>query len=136
MGLDYAYISVKKKPSGLSVSQTVVKEAESGASGKEVAAVLMKRNTFYLRVRITKDAVCTFSYSDDGRTFAALGEPFTARKGKWVGRRWDCLRSEVARLARLAMPTLTGSELSEAFRWARKRMISFMPASRFALGNH
>ena len=85
MGLDYAYISVKKKPAGLFVSQTVVKEAESGATGRESAAVRLKGNPFYLRVRVGRNAVCSFSYSEDGRTFTAVGDPFTARKGKWIG---------------------------------------------------
>ncbi len=42
-------------------------------------------NTFYLRVRVTKDALSTFSYSTDGLKFTPLGEPFTARQGLWIG---------------------------------------------------
>lgn len=85
MGLDYAYVSVKKKPQGLLVSQTTVKDAESGAKGKESAAVALKGNTFYLRVQVSKDATCFFSYSNDGLSFSPVGEPFVARKGKWIG---------------------------------------------------
>jgi len=85
MGLDYAYVSVKKKPEGLFVSQTVGKEAESGAPGKAGTSVALKSNTFYLRVKVAANAICTFSYSADGKTFVAIGEPFTARKGKWIG---------------------------------------------------
>ena len=85
MGLDYAYVSVKQKPDGLFVSQTITKDAESGAKGKEGAGVRFKGNTFYLRVKVSKDAVCTFSYSSDGTTFSSVGEPFAARKGKWIG---------------------------------------------------
>jgi beta-xylosidase len=85
MGLDYAYVSVKKKPDGLFISQTITTDAESGAKGKESAGVRLKGDTFYLRVKVSKDAVCTFSYSNDGKTFSVIGEPFTARKGKWIG---------------------------------------------------
>ena len=85
MGLDYAYVSVKKRPEGLFVSQTVVKDAERGTKGKESAAAPLKGNTFYLRVKVSKGAACEFSYSADGRTFARVGEPFTAKKGKWIG---------------------------------------------------
>lgn len=85
MGLDYAYVSLKKKSEGLFVSQTVAKDAESGAKGKEGAGVALKGNTFYLRVKVSKDAICTFSYSNDGTTFSPVGEPFPARKGKWIG---------------------------------------------------
>ena len=85
MGLDYAYVAVKKKPGGLFVSQTVAKDADSGAKGKEGAGVALKGNTFYLRVKVSKDAMCNFSYSNDGTTFLPVGEPFAARKGRWIG---------------------------------------------------
>ncbi|MCA1564355.1 MAG: glycoside hydrolase 43 family protein [Acidobacteria bacterium] len=85
MGLDYAYVSVKKKPAGLFVSQTVVKDAEGGGKGQEGAQTLLKGNTFYLRVKVSKEAACQFSYSTDGSNFIPLGAPFAARKGKWIG---------------------------------------------------
>lgn len=85
MGLDYAYVSLTKKADGLFVAETVVKDAEGGGSGKQSASVALKGNTFYLRVKVTQDAICTFSYSSDGTTFSPVGEPFTARKGKWIG---------------------------------------------------
>lgn len=85
MGLDYAYVSVAQKPEGLFISQVVVREAESGTKGKQSATVPAKGNTFYLRLTVSKGAVCTFDYSTDGTRFAAIGEPFTARKGKWIG---------------------------------------------------
>jgi beta-xylosidase len=85
MGLDYAFVSVKKRPEGLRVSQTVVKDAEKGGKGKESAGAGVKSDTFYLRVKVSNDAVCNFSYSTDGVNFSPVGEPFTARKGKWIG---------------------------------------------------
>ena len=85
MGLDYAYISVKKRTDGLYLSQTVCKDAENQGREKESAAIPLKSNTFHLRVKVSKNAVCTFSYSADGKNFSPVGEPFTARKGKWIG---------------------------------------------------
>ncbi|HEY6186278.1 MAG TPA: glycoside hydrolase 43 family protein [Pyrinomonadaceae bacterium] len=85
MGLDYAYISVKKRPDGLYVSQTVCRDAEGHSSEKESAALRLKSNTFYLRVQVSKNALCNFSYSTDGNAFSPVGEPFTAKKGKWIG---------------------------------------------------
>jgi beta-xylosidase len=86
MGLDYAYLSVKKKPDGLVVSQTINREAEKGGRGKESASSApLKSNTFYLRVKVTKGAQCAFSYSADGTTYLPVGEAFTARQGKWIG---------------------------------------------------
>jgi beta-xylosidase len=85
MGLDYAYVSVRKKPEGLFVSQTVGKEAEGGAPGKAGPGIALKSNTFYLKVKVSQNAVCSFSYSGDGKLFLPIGESFTARKGKWIG---------------------------------------------------
>ena len=67
------------------VSQTVVRDAESGAKGRESGGVALKTNTFYLRVKVSPDASCAFSYSSDGLTFSPIGSPFSARKGKWIG---------------------------------------------------
>ena len=85
MGADYAYISVKSVREGLVVSQTVCKDADKGAAEKESAAVPFKGNTIYLRVKVSADAACEFSYSADGKTFNPVGEPFKARQGRWIG---------------------------------------------------
>jgi beta-xylosidase len=86
MGLDYAYVSVKKRAEGLFISQTVVKEAEKEGKGKEsTAGPGLKSNTFYLRVKVTGGKSCHFSYSADGVAFTPLGETFEARQGKWIG---------------------------------------------------
>ena len=45
----------------------------------------MQGNILYFRVKVSKDAVCTFGFSNDGITFSSVGEPFAARKGKWIG---------------------------------------------------
>lgn len=87
MGLDYAYVSVRKRPEGLVVSQTVVKDAEAGTKGTESAARPIGGNTFYLRVKVSRDAACEFSFSPDGRNFTPVGTRFDARKGKWIGAR-------------------------------------------------
>ncbi|HEY8226511.1 MAG TPA: glycoside hydrolase 43 family protein [Pyrinomonadaceae bacterium] len=85
MGLDYAYISVKKKGDGLLVSQTTCKDAEHQSAEKENAATSVANKTLYLRVTVTKNALCSFSYSIDGTRFLSVGEQFTARQGKWIG---------------------------------------------------
>ena len=84
-GLDYAYISVEKKPEGLFVSQTVVKDAEKNTPEVSTGATPVKSETFYLRVKITEDSKAQFSFSENGTNFTNIGAPFTARKGKWIG---------------------------------------------------
>lgn len=39
----------------------------------------------YLRVKIEKGGICHFYYSLDGKKYKAIGMPFTARQGKWIG---------------------------------------------------
>lgn len=85
MGLDYAYVSVKKRPDGLYVSQTICKDADHGSQEKESAGSRLASATFYLRVKVSKNAICNFEYSTDGVRFSSVGEPFTARAGTWIG---------------------------------------------------
>ena len=70
MGLDYAHLSVQKKPDGLYLSQTVCQNADNGSPEKETGAVKLENNTIWLRVRVQEDAVCIFSFSADGKTYA------------------------------------------------------------------
>jgi beta-xylosidase len=85
MGLDYAYISVKKKADGLYVSQTICKDADRQSQEKEGAGSLLAGTTFYLRVKVSRNAMCNFEYSTDGLKFSPVGESFMARPGKWIG---------------------------------------------------
>ena len=39
----------------------------------------------YLQVKIEKGGICHFYYSLDGKKYKAIGIPFTARQGKWIG---------------------------------------------------
>ncbi|HEX8072322.1 MAG TPA: glycoside hydrolase 43 family protein [Pyrinomonadaceae bacterium] len=86
MGLDYSYLSLVKRPAGLFVSQTVCKNADGHAPEREeTLAAALTGDTFYLRVQVSEGAVCKFSYSVDGKNFTPVGEPFTAREGRWIG---------------------------------------------------
>jgi beta-xylosidase len=85
MGMDYAYIGVRKTADGLSVSQTVCKGANEGKPEMEIAPAQPASEILYLRVAVSKDALCRFSYSADGAGFRQIGEPFPARAGRWIG---------------------------------------------------
>lgn len=85
MGLDYAYLSIRKKPDGLYVSQTICQDADKQSTEKESASIQLKSNTIYLHVKVSGKAICHFSYSTDGVNFTPLGESFTARPGRWIG---------------------------------------------------
>ncbi len=87
MGMDYAYISVRKTAQGLLVSQTVCEGASQGKPEKETAPESVAGPTFYLRVAVSKDATCRFSFSEDGAHFHDIGQPFSARADRWIGAR-------------------------------------------------
>ena len=85
MGADYAFLALKKRPEGVYISQVICRDADQGAPEKEYGAALVKSNTLYLRVSISDKALSHFSYSADGTNFVPIGEPFTARQGRWIG---------------------------------------------------
>jgi beta-xylosidase len=85
IGVDYAYLAVERRPSGLQLVPVIVRNADQGTPETPSPGVRVTGNTFYLRVRVSPDAKCVFSYSLDGKNFAPIGESFTARPGKWIG---------------------------------------------------
>jgi len=84
-GADYAYISLVKKADGNYVSFSICREADKG--NKETVQDGEKINNvdIYFRVKVTRNAVCEFSYSEDGKTYKTIGEKLTARPERWVG---------------------------------------------------
>ena len=85
MGLDYSLIGVTNKQGKLYTSQSTAKDADKGTVETESTPQFLSSNEFYLRVSVAKDAICTFSFSTDGRTFTPVGAPFKAREGRWIG---------------------------------------------------
>jgi beta-xylosidase len=85
MGLDYCFLKVKQTEGKLYLSQIVCTNADKKGIENETETVLLKDKLLYLRVNVTEGENCTFSYSEDGQNFKAIGIPFKAREGKWIG---------------------------------------------------
>ncbi|MDR2449410.1 MAG: glycoside hydrolase 43 family protein [Prevotellaceae bacterium] len=88
MGLDYALLSLENTPEGFVLSQNECRDADRGNPERTNASVTLDNGTVYLRVKVERQgvsALCTFSYSINGETYRQIGEPFTAREGKWIG---------------------------------------------------
>lgn len=85
MGLDYSYIGVTGKDKKLYVAQSTAKDADKGSPEAENVPFLLNEKTFYLRVKVSKGAMCSFSYSTDNKAFTNVGTPFKAREGRWIG---------------------------------------------------
>lgn len=85
-GLDYAYISIVKKDSGVFIEYNQCLLAEKGKS--ETTQFITKANgeNIIFRITVMANAESYFSFSkDDGKTFTRVPGIFKAKPGKWVG---------------------------------------------------
>jgi beta-xylosidase len=84
-GASYAYIAVEKRADGNYIS--FVKCIEADRKGKETVqdGEKLQSKDIYFRVQVSKNAVCRFSYSEDGINFKTIGDALTAKPGRWVG---------------------------------------------------
>lgn len=85
MGMDYAALSLTRTKDGLSVDYVTCPKAERGAAEQLQNLERSADSTFYFRVTVNKGAVCSFSYSTDGRNYKQAGKSFQAAPGKWIG---------------------------------------------------
>ena len=85
MGMDYGLLSLEKTDKGFVLSQNECINADKGSKECVNGSVTLSEATLYLRVKVTPDAKCLFSYSTDGIAYSVLGQPFQAREGKWIG---------------------------------------------------
>lgn len=85
MGMDYSFVGVEKSPGGCRIVKSSCKNANTG--GKEIVEenISISGDTLLLRVKVSAGANCEFSFSADGKDFATVGKPFTAREGRWIG---------------------------------------------------
>lgn len=85
MGIDYGLLSFENSENGYILSQNECIDAEKGAKETVNESVLLKEPTVYLRVKMSPDTSCIFSYSTDDKNYKKLGKSFKAREGKWIG---------------------------------------------------
>jgi len=85
MGMDYSYLAVERTASGFRLVKVSCKNAPQGTKETEEAGADCAGDSVLLRVKVSAGAVCHFSYSSDGKEFIRMGEPFTARAGRWIG---------------------------------------------------
>jgi beta-xylosidase len=83
-GYDYGWLGLRRTANGLRLVSVFNKAADKQGVEKEIATAESAAEVF-LRVTVTPDAHCQFSYSEDGATFTPLGAPFKASVSRWVG---------------------------------------------------
>jgi len=84
-GTDYAYISLVRKSDGNYIQYVFCKDADKGKAESINEAGKIGGQEVFFRVRVSKGALCQFSYSEDEINFKELGEKLVAKPGRWVG---------------------------------------------------
>jgi len=94
-GMDYAFISLVKKTDGTYISFSNCLAADKGKEPTVQDGERINSTDIYFRVKVAKGAVCTFSYSEDGKNYKAMGEKLVAKPGRWVGAKFGlfCTRT-------------------------------------------
>ena len=86
MGRDYFTLTITQKNGEYYLQQTEAKNADKGAEEEIVNEKRLKSNTVYVKVEVADpNAECQFMYSENGKKYKEIGEPFNARVGKWMG---------------------------------------------------
>jgi beta-xylosidase len=85
MGTDYSYVGVTYKTGKLYVAQATGHDADQHLPEYENQPFLLNSREFYLKVKVAAGAMCSFSFSIDGKAYTNVGVPFKAREGRWIG---------------------------------------------------
>lgn len=85
MGEDYQYISLKKADDKMFVKVVRCEDARTGGTEKELFSEQFEGSDIWFRIKVDEGAVCSFSYSTDGKNFREVGEEFQAKPGRWIG---------------------------------------------------
>jgi beta-xylosidase len=84
-GTDYAFIGLVKKESGIFITYNFCMDADKGKQENEKEITKTTAENIWLQLKINKNSMAVFSYSEDGILFTSLQETFKAKPGKWVG---------------------------------------------------
>jgi beta-xylosidase len=87
-GMDYAWLGARRKSGKLQLALVQCKHANTGCEESDTAVAELPQAapaTVRLRLSVASGGTTTFSYSVDGKSYTAIGQPFTAAMGRWVG---------------------------------------------------
>ena len=86
MGMDYATLTLTHDKNGFIIRQTQAIDAIDGEEEVTIEEKRINSNEVVFRVEVSApEAMCQFSYSENGKNFTRIGEPFRAQPGKWIG---------------------------------------------------
>jgi len=85
IGTDYAVLKIVRQKNEYLLVQADCLSADKGHPEIIREKVKIDHPDPVLKVAVGRNAVCTFSYSQDRKPFIPIGRAFPAVKGKWVG---------------------------------------------------
>jgi len=85
MGDSYQFVSLKRLDGKLISRVVKCENAGTGGVEKEFFQKEFPVNTVYFRIKVNGGALCSFSFSIDGKKFTEAGETFHAVPGRWIG---------------------------------------------------
>lgn len=85
MGEDYQFISLKRINGKLSVRAVKCNGARTVGKEQELFAEEFSGAEIYFRIKVEKGAVCSFTFSKNGKDFKEAGTAFEAKPGRWIG---------------------------------------------------
>ena len=85
LGDEYMYLAVEKTGEGNRIVCTHGAPADDGYEEKTIESRAAESGKVILRVDVREEAVCSFSFSRDGKDFIKIGNEFNATAGRWVG---------------------------------------------------
>jgi hypothetical protein len=110
LGRSYSAIVAQNTGQGLRIRQLTRQNADRDGAGAESPEAPVQGDTIYLRAAVGEKAMVSFFYSLDGREFYAIGTPFQATAGAWIG----------AKVGIFAIGTATHGEFGYAdYDWIR-----------------
>lgn len=83
-GSDYSFIGLVKKDSGIFMSYNICTNAEKGTAEIETSIKKISSTSAWFKIVISKNALASFAFSEDGISYVKLPQTFTAKPGKWV----------------------------------------------------
>ena len=85
LGMDYAWVGLRRTASGFEVVETVCRGADSGHAEAVVASAPVPSGQVTLRLVVAEGGRCRFAYRCGDEAYRTLGDEFTATQGRWVG---------------------------------------------------
>ena len=85
MGTEWAYIAFVKNNDSLFIRTCEGKYERCDEATRLTGSVPADSDACFFRVTADTSGQCLFSYSHDNIKFSQLGDPFKAKKGKWIG---------------------------------------------------